>query len=114
MKKVALISIAMLFAVFVFAQTQTELKVKDLPKSIPAYVAKNMDGFSISRAFKVIINGVQSYQVVVKKGDIKHILGFDKDGNFNKKSDRDLKAAKENLKQVPPPAEKPKAEDKKK
>ena len=113
MKKVMLLIVAVVFTTFIFAQTKTEVKVNDLPKSISSYVSKNMEGFNIEKAFKVVNNGVQTYDVVVKKGDMKHVLAFDKDGNFSKKADKDVKAAKESLKQVAP-VEKPKVEEKKK
>ena len=65
------------------------------------------------KAFKVVNNGVQTYDVLVKKGDLKHFVAFDKDGNYIKKADNDVKAAKESLKQTAP-VDKPKVEEKKK
>jgi hypothetical protein len=113
MKKVLLMIVAVVFSTFIFAQTKTELKVNDLPKSITSYVSKNFTGFNIEKAFKVVNNGVQTYDLLIKKGDIKHYLAFDKDGNFNKKADKDVKAAKEAFKQAAP-ADKPKTDEKKK
>ena len=112
MKKVLLMIVAVLFTTFIFAQTKTEVKVNDLPKTISAYVTKNMNGYDIDKAFKVVNNGVQTYEVVIKKGDAKHVLAFDKDGNFKRKDDNNVKAAKEAMKTVP--ADKPKTEEKKK
>jgi hypothetical protein len=114
MKKVLLMVVAIIFTTFLFAQTKTEVKVSDLPKPISAYVTKNMNGAAIDKAFKVVNNGVQTYDVVIKKGDIKHVLAFDKDGNFVKKADNDVKAAKDAMKQNAVPVDKPKTEENKK
>ncbi len=113
MKKVLLMVVAVVFTTVIFAQTKTEVKVNDLPKSISSYITKNMEGFNIEKAFKVVNNGVQTYDVLVKKGDLKHFVAFDKDGNYIKKADNDVKAAKESLKQTAP-VDKPKVEEKKK
>jgi hypothetical protein len=111
MKKVFVLMFALFFTGFVFAQTKTEVKVTDLPKSISAFVTKNMEGFNIDKAFKVVDKGVQTYDVLVKKGDTKHVLAFDKDGNLLKKADKEVKDAAqktgEQVKTATPPVTKP-------
>jgi hypothetical protein len=93
MKKIFVLIAAVFFTGALFAQTKTEVRISDLPKSISSYVSTNMAGFNIDKAFKVVDKGVQTYDVLVKKGDVKHVLAFDKDGNFLKKADKEAKAA---------------------
>jgi hypothetical protein len=111
MKKVLVLLVALFFTGFVFSQTKTEVKVNDLPKSISTFVTKNMEGFTIDKAFKVVDKGVQTYDVLIKKGDKKHVLAFDKDGNFLKKIDNEVKGAAQKtgdqVKTATPPATKP-------
>ena len=87
MKKIIFIFFTVLLTGAVFGQTKTEIKVSDLPKSIPDFISKNMNGFTIDKAFKVVDKGVQTYDVLIKNGDKKHVMAFDKDGNFLKKID---------------------------
>jgi hypothetical protein len=93
MKRIVVMIVAIFFAGFAFSQTKTEIKVSDLPKSVSEYVNKSMSGFTVDKAFKVVDKGVQTYAVLVKAGDKKHALAFDKDGNFLKKIDNEVKAA---------------------
>ena len=41
----------------VFAQTKTELKTSELPKSITDYIAQNVKSFTIYKSFKVDSKG---------------------------------------------------------
>ena len=111
MKKLIFITLSILLTGFVWGQTKTEVKISELPKSIPEYVSKNMNGFSIDKAFKVIDKGAQTYSVEIKNGLTKHHLSFDKDGKFLKKLDADNKEAVQKsgdqLKTSPPAVVKP-------
>jgi hypothetical protein len=98
MKKVTLTLFIALFSMMVFAQTKTEMKPSELPKSITDYIAQNVKAFTIFKAFKVDSKGVITYDVVVTKGSDKRILVFDKDGKFMKKGDQETK---ETLKSAP-------------
>ena len=89
MKKIVVLIITLFFTGMIYAQTKTEVKVTDLPKSISAFISKNMEGFTIDKAFKVLDKGVQTYDVFIKNGDKKHVVAFDKDGNFLKKAEKD-------------------------
>jgi hypothetical protein len=93
MKKTVFIFLAFLMTGFVFGQTKTEIKTSDLPKSISDYISKQMSGYSINKAFKVVDKGVQTYDVLVKNGNVKHSVAFDKDGKFLKKNDKEVKEA---------------------
>jgi hypothetical protein len=84
MKKIFLAVIVALMATFAIAQTKTELKPADLPKKVTDYVAQSMKGFTIEKAYKNEKEGVMSYAVIVKKGNEKHKMHFDKDGNYIK------------------------------
>ncbi len=86
--KRTLMILASLFAVtFLFAQTKTEIKTTDLPKAAVKYVKDNLPGATITRAFRMEENKVISYGTVLDIQGRKHILIFDKNGNFLKKGD---------------------------
>lgn len=91
MKKALFFALFLGITIALHAQTKTEIDVKDLPKSISEFVSKSMTGFSIDKAFKVVEKGTQLYNVIVKKGDVSNTLVFDKDGNFIKKSEAEIK-----------------------
>jgi hypothetical protein len=104
MKKAVLTIMVALFATMLFAQTKTELKASELPKSITEYLAKNVSAMTFFKAFKVDSKGVITYDVIMAKGSDKRMLVFDKDGKFLKKADEE---AKETLKNAPDASGKP-------
>jgi hypothetical protein len=111
MKKVITICSAIVLAIVVFAQTQTEIKVDQLPKKVSEYVQKNMPGAKTERAMKEDNKGVINYYALVSLGGQNHILVFDKDGNFLKKGDNIFK---ESQKQNPPKTKPLQKDDKQK
>jgi hypothetical protein len=84
MKKIFVTLTVALIATFTFAQTKTIVKSADLPKKVTDYIAQNMKGFTIDKAYKMENKGETSYAVIVMKGTEKHKMHFDKDGNFIK------------------------------
>ena len=67
-------------------QTETEMKVADLPKTISEYVSKNYAGYKISEAARITDPaGVISYEAEVEKGKEEFDLIFDMNGGFLKK-----------------------------
>lgn len=67
-------------------QTETEMKVADLPKAISEYVTKNYPAYKISEAAKIVDPaGVVSYEAEVEKGKEEMDLIFDVNGVFLKK-----------------------------
>jgi hypothetical protein len=116
MKKVILMLVVALFTTFAFAQTKTEMKPKELSKSITDYVTTNMAGYTIDKAFKVDSKGVITYNILVVKGTVKHILVFDKEGKFLEKGDHKAQGATKTVNETnptPTPAQKPPASDNK-
>lgn len=109
MKKVALMMVAVLFTVFAFAQTKTELKPADLSKPAADYIAKNFAGYTIDKVFKCDNKGAVTCDVLIAKGTEKHTLVFDKDGKFLKKE-----AVKDETKSAAKPTATPVKEEKKK
>lgn len=94
MKKIVLIIFTILFSTTLFAQKMTEVKEKDLPKATTDYMKANFSGAIILRAVKAEENGVITYNVAFDMKGRKHILVFDKDGNFLKKGDQMTKEQK--------------------
>jgi len=82
MKKMLLIMVLMLSGTLMFAQTKTAIKSTELQKASSDYIAKNYTGYAIEKAFKVDNKGIMNYEAIVKKGDVKNLLVFDKDGKF--------------------------------
>ena len=111
MKRIPLLLLTLLFFNLVQGQTKSEVRASELPKPISDYISKNLSGFSIDKAFKVVDKGVQTYSVLVKKGEIKQNLTFDKEGTFLKKTDGLNKTvpskAGEQIKNVPAPKKNP-------
>jgi hypothetical protein len=67
-------------------QTETEMKVSELPKSISDYFAKNYPTYKISEAARIVDPaGVISYEAEVEKGREEMDLIFDSNGGFLKK-----------------------------
>jgi hypothetical protein len=64
-------------------ETETAIKVSELPKSVTDYITKNKAGKKIKDAAKIVDGkGVMTYEAEVDKMD----LLFDKDGKFIKES----------------------------
>lgn len=67
-------------------ETEVEIPVAELPKSVSEYVAKNYAGSKISEASKLTTpDGSVTYEAEVKKGKTHFDAIFDRDGNFLKK-----------------------------
>lgn len=84
MKKIALITLAVLLTGFVFGQNRkvSEIKPGELPKGVNTWVGSNVPGGTITRAGKIEENGTVTYAVVIESNGRKHSYKFDKDGNF--------------------------------
>jgi len=108
MKKLALLMSAVLFTVFAFAQTKTELKPADLSKPAAEYIAKNFVGYTIDKVFKCDNKGTVTSEVMVAKGTDKQTLVFDKDGKFLKKEAVKVEAKPAVKPPVKPATEEPK------
>ena len=64
-------------------ETETEIAVSELPKSVSDYIAKNKAGKKIKEASKIVdANGTMTWEAEVEKMD----LIFDKDGKFIKEA----------------------------
>jgi hypothetical protein len=87
MKKILLTVMLGIFGIALFAQTEFEVKFKDLPKGTQKYVQKNFDGWTIDKAMQGENSKgkLTSCEVFVSKGTEKFRLIFDKDGEFVKK-----------------------------
>ena len=63
-------------------ETETEIAVNTLPKSVSEYITKNYSGQKIKEASKIVdAKKVTTFEAEVKEGD----LIFDSNGNFMKK-----------------------------
>lgn len=103
MKRVFLLLLMGLFGTALFAQTQINVTYKELPKDVQKYISKNFNGYAVDKAVEGQVKGKASYfDVTISKGTEKHILTFDKDGNFVKKD-----AVAEQPKEQPKEAAKP-------
>lgn len=87
MKKTLLVLMLGIFGVSLFAQTEFEVKFKDLPRGTQKYVQKNYDGWTITKAMQGenAKGNLTSIDVFVSKGTEHLKLIFDKDGDFVKK-----------------------------
>src|ERR1700757_1802986 len=66
-------------------ETEQEIKVSALPKTVTDYVAKNYTGHKISEAAKITdADGKMMYEAEVKKGKEEMDLLFNADGTFIK------------------------------
>lgn len=88
MKKIALFTFAVLFSTLLSAQKLTEIQSKDLPKATTDYIATNMPGSTVFKAVKAEDKGVITYNVAIDLKGRKHIMIFDKEGNFLKKGEK--------------------------
>jgi len=87
MKKAMLVLMLGVFGVTLCAQTQFEVKFKDLPKETQKYVTKNYEGWTIDKCLmsENEKGKMTSCEVYASKGTDKVKLIFDKDGEFVKK-----------------------------
>ena len=68
-------------------ETEQEIKVSELPKTVTDYVAKNYAGHKIAEAAKITdAAGKMMYEAEVKKDKEEMDLLFDDKGNFIKKT----------------------------
>ena len=88
MKKTIILLFLLAVSGGLMAQSYSDIKVSQLPKATQTYIAENMQGMEISRAVKIEDNGTVSYGVVFESRGRKHVLIFDKDGNFVQKGDK--------------------------
>ena len=65
-------------------RVKTEIKTADLMKEITDHIAKNYDGYTISKAVKVTTDKVVTYEVLVMKGETKTTLTYNDKGAFVK------------------------------
>jgi hypothetical protein len=79
--------IFILVTVIAAAQSYTDIKYSELPKTTQDYVKVNLAGLDITRTVKIEDNGKTSYGVVFESRGAKHVLIFDKDGNYLQKGD---------------------------
>jgi hypothetical protein len=86
--------LAVLFGTVVFAQKYTEFKTSEIPKAATEYIKTNLPGAGIEKAVKSDDNGTITYNVMIDTKGRKHILVFDKNGNFVRKGDDLFKTAK--------------------
>lgn len=103
MKKVLITFLVALFATVVLGQTKTAIKSSDLPKCVHEYLAKNMKGFNIDKAFRMDNKGEILYLVIILKGKEKHSLEFDRMCQNVKK----VTVTEPKKEAVPPPPPKP-------
>jgi hypothetical protein len=82
MKKAFLLLSLSLFITCLVAQDYTEVKIKDIPKSITASIKKNMNSAPILRAATATENGVLKYYIVIEMRGDKSILVYDKTGKL--------------------------------
>ncbi len=67
-------------------ETETEMKVSELPKTVTDYITKNYGDYKTSEAAKIVdAAGKVSYEAEVKKGKEEMDLIFDANGAFVKK-----------------------------
>jgi len=87
MKTTFLIVILCFLGVFAFAQTQFDVKYKDLPKDTQKYISKTYDGWTVDKAtMGENAKGKMTFcDAYISKGTEKLKLVFDKDGEFVKK-----------------------------
>ena len=107
MKRLNIFILFIFLAVWASAQTKTEVKITDLPQSINEYITKNMNGFFIDKAFKVLNSGVQTYDILVRKEKQSQTLSFDNKGSFLKIVDKESQKAPQQLKSNVPSSQLP-------
>jgi hypothetical protein len=75
------------FTVALWAQNYTDIKKSDLPKTTQDYIKVNLAGLDVTRTVKIEDNGKTNYGVVFESRGAKHVLIFDKEGNYLQKGD---------------------------
>lgn len=89
MKKIFLISLTLLFASMVYAQTGQEIKPSELPKATKDYVNKVFPGCTITKAAKIDDPKKElTYITIVSDGSKHYVLGYNEKGDFVKKIDK--------------------------
>ena len=71
-------------------ETETAIKIAELPRTIAPYVSKNFEGYEITEAAKIVDDeGNVTYEAEISDGKVRKDLLFDKDGNqLQKKADK--------------------------
>ncbi|MDP4207433.1 MAG: hypothetical protein Q8928_01335 [Bacteroidota bacterium] len=86
MKRVlAIFLTAILFTLYVAAETKTAVRPSELLPAITADIAEKYPGYTITEAFKVKNKDVISYEVLIQKGSDKQLLRYNAKGIFLKK-----------------------------
>lgn len=89
MKKIIIMTVAVLCASVLFAQKQsTEIKQTQLPEATLTYIKSNLPGCQITKATKVVEAGKASYDVVVDVKGKKNLFIFDGAGAFLKRGEQ--------------------------
>lgn len=79
-------TIILIFSVFsLMGQTKTEIATTDIAKPISDYLNRNMQGYSLDKAFRVDTQGTLTFEICISKEKILEKLTFDKDGKYLKK-----------------------------
>lgn len=67
-------------------ETETAIKMDELPSTVVPYVTKNYEGYEITEAAKIVDDeGNVTYETEISDGKVKQDLLFDKDGNHLEK-----------------------------
>ncbi len=98
MKKTLLIFFLGVLSSLILAQTKTELKTTELQKPISEYIAKNFNGYTIVKSFKVDAKGVITFDICISKDKNHEKLFFDKDGKFLRKESCTNECCQDSLK----------------
>ena len=108
MKKIILLLIIPMFMTSVIAQKPTEIKTKDIPKSITTFIKKNLNSAPILRAAFSNENGNLRYYVFIENRGRKSVYLFDKNGKLldRKPSMADFEKEKKNISPVKKPVAK--------
>jgi len=105
MKTAVFFILALFIGLPAISQTITELKQSQLPKATQDYIKTNLKGATISKCAKMEDKGVIKYAVAFDMKGRKHIVIFDKNGNFLEKGDKMWESTKKDTKSAtsPPP-----------
>lgn len=78
-------------------ETESEIKIEELPKAVYEYVQKNHADHKITEASKIVEAGTGkvSYEAEISKGKDETDLIFDEKGNFLKKEGTDSEDGKD-------------------
>jgi uncharacterized protein YxeA len=105
MKTFVLLILALFIGILGTSQTVTELKQSQLPKATQDYIKNSLKGATITKCAKMEDKGVVKYAVAFDMKGRKHIVIFDKNGNFLEKGDKIWESTKKDAKSAaaPPP-----------